>query len=159
MARATFTSQSELTGFLGSFYGWVGGIALLVQALIAARLIAAAGIAWSPDGAMIAFAYSFRENAPLAVFDYQSGKRFVQIQAHTTRNKPLVRWSRDGKVLAHVTRDNRIAFLNPKTGKVTKRAAIPTPKCDISPDMKTVAFLSTNTIRLAVSDPSVPMLV
>ncbi len=47
LARATFTTKEQLTSFFGAFYGWAGGIALLVQLLAVARLLAAAGVAWS----------------------------------------------------------------------------------------------------------------
>ena len=45
LARTGTESQGELAGFLGAFYGWTGGIALILQLLIASRLIARAGVA------------------------------------------------------------------------------------------------------------------
>jgi ATP/ADP translocase len=47
IASASFDDNEGLTGFLGAFYGWMGGLALLVQLLISARIIGAVGIARS----------------------------------------------------------------------------------------------------------------
>lgn len=40
-------SSAEMTSFFGAFYGWTGVVALLVQVLLAARLMGRAGIAFS----------------------------------------------------------------------------------------------------------------
>jgi hypothetical protein len=45
LARAQYPSQADLTGFFGAFYGWTGGIALVVQLLVAGRIMASTGIA------------------------------------------------------------------------------------------------------------------
>ena len=37
-------ANAELTGFFGAFYGWTGAIAMLIQLLVAGRLIGRAGI-------------------------------------------------------------------------------------------------------------------
>jgi hypothetical protein len=44
-ARATMTTPEALAGFFGSFYGWAGGAALLLQVFVSARLMRYAGIA------------------------------------------------------------------------------------------------------------------
>ncbi len=46
LARAGNDTQPELASFLGAFYGWTGGVALLLQLLVASRFIATAGVAW-----------------------------------------------------------------------------------------------------------------
>ncbi|MCP4547519.1 MAG: hypothetical protein GY835_13760 [bacterium] len=38
------SAQADMTAFFGSFYGWTGGIALLLQMLVSGRLIAARGV-------------------------------------------------------------------------------------------------------------------
>ncbi len=47
IVSARYTDQASLTSFFGAFYGWTGGVALLIQLLLAARLMAVAGIAAS----------------------------------------------------------------------------------------------------------------
>lgn len=42
-----YPDQASLTSFFGAFYGWTGGVALAIQLLVAARLMAVAGIAAS----------------------------------------------------------------------------------------------------------------
>lgn len=43
-AQAYVGTGSELTGFLGAFYGWTGGLALLMQLLVAARILSSGGV-------------------------------------------------------------------------------------------------------------------
>jgi ATP/ADP translocase len=47
LVRTNITTTEGLTSFFGAFYGWTGGIALLIQLLIVARFLAIAGVAWS----------------------------------------------------------------------------------------------------------------
>lgn len=47
IASAAVTDQAELTGFLGAFYGWTGAVALAIQLLFSARMMATSGIAIS----------------------------------------------------------------------------------------------------------------
>lgn len=47
LARMRYDTPGSLTSFLGAFYGWTGGVALLLQLFIAARLMAVGGIAAS----------------------------------------------------------------------------------------------------------------
>lgn len=44
MARAAYTDDKDLAGFLGGFYGWMGGVALIIQITISARIIGTLGI-------------------------------------------------------------------------------------------------------------------
>lgn len=46
-AQAAYGGGEPLAGFFGSFYAWTGGLAFLVQLLLATRFMAAAGIGWS----------------------------------------------------------------------------------------------------------------
>ncbi len=46
-AQANFLSEQQLTSFFGAFYGWTGGIALVLQLLLVARFLALAGVAWA----------------------------------------------------------------------------------------------------------------
>jgi ATP/ADP translocase len=45
LARANYSTQADLAGFFGAFYGWTGGVALAVQLLVTGRIMASAGIA------------------------------------------------------------------------------------------------------------------
>lgn len=45
LARASLTTPAELTGFFGAFYGWAGLAALILQLLVAARIMTNWGIA------------------------------------------------------------------------------------------------------------------
>ncbi len=45
LARGLLTTKEQLAGFFGAFYGWTGGIALVIQLLVSARFMARAGIA------------------------------------------------------------------------------------------------------------------
>ncbi|MFQ5747789.1 MAG: NTP/NDP exchange transporter, partial [Gemmatimonadota bacterium] len=45
IVRSALQTKEELAGFFGAFYGWTGGAALVIQLLIAARLMARAGVA------------------------------------------------------------------------------------------------------------------
>jgi ATP/ADP translocase len=47
LASSTHTSSESLAGFFGYFYGWTGVISLLIQALLASRFLAVAGVAAS----------------------------------------------------------------------------------------------------------------
>jgi len=47
LAQAHFTTREGLTSFFGAFYGWTGGVALLIQLVVVARFLALAGVAWS----------------------------------------------------------------------------------------------------------------
>lgn len=47
LAQAHFTTREGLTSFFGAFYGWTGGVALLIQLAVVARILAVAGVAWS----------------------------------------------------------------------------------------------------------------
>jgi ATP/ADP translocase len=47
LARESFHTTQGLTGFFGAFYGWTGGVALLLQLTLVARLLAVAGVAWT----------------------------------------------------------------------------------------------------------------
>lgn len=44
LARAHLTTGPELTGFFGAFYAWTGAIALIIQLVLAGRLMSSAGI-------------------------------------------------------------------------------------------------------------------
>ncbi len=44
-AQASIAGGENLTAFLGSFYGWTGGIALIIQLICTARIMASAGVA------------------------------------------------------------------------------------------------------------------
>jgi len=44
LARLRIDNDAELAGFFGAFYGWTGGIALVIQLIGAARIMALAGI-------------------------------------------------------------------------------------------------------------------
>jgi ATP/ADP translocase len=48
LAQANFAASTDpgvsLAGFFGAFYGWTGGVSLLVQVLLAGRLLASAGL-------------------------------------------------------------------------------------------------------------------
>jgi len=44
LARASYDNQSDLAGFLGAFYGWAGGVALVIQLLVVGRFMAATGL-------------------------------------------------------------------------------------------------------------------
>ncbi|MFH1842918.1 MAG: Npt1/Npt2 family nucleotide transporter [bacterium] len=44
LARASYDNQADLTGFLGAFYGWAGGVALVIQFLVVGRFMAATGL-------------------------------------------------------------------------------------------------------------------
>jgi ATP/ADP translocase len=46
-AQARFDTRESLTSFFGAFYGWTGGIALLLQLALVARILAVAGVAWA----------------------------------------------------------------------------------------------------------------
>jgi ATP/ADP translocase len=46
-AQTVLASKEQLTGFFGAFYGWTGGIALLLQLAVTARLLAYAGTGWA----------------------------------------------------------------------------------------------------------------
>jgi ATP/ADP translocase len=45
LARGVLSTKEQLAGFFGAFYGWTGGIALVIQLLLSARFMARAGIA------------------------------------------------------------------------------------------------------------------
>lgn len=45
LAQASLATKESLTSFFGSFYGWTGAAALLLQLFVSARLMASAGIA------------------------------------------------------------------------------------------------------------------
>ena len=45
LARGAYDNQTDLTAFFGAFYGWAGGVALMIQLLIAGRIMASTGIA------------------------------------------------------------------------------------------------------------------
>ncbi|MDH3731908.1 MAG: hypothetical protein OEU54_00180 [Gemmatimonadota bacterium] len=45
LARSTFDTGEALAGFFGAFYGWTGGVALIIQLFVSARLLSRAGIA------------------------------------------------------------------------------------------------------------------
>jgi len=47
LARMRYDAPGSLTSFFGAFYGWTGGVALLLQLFVAARLMAVGGIAAS----------------------------------------------------------------------------------------------------------------
>ncbi|MGD2217317.1 MAG: Npt1/Npt2 family nucleotide transporter, partial [Gemmatimonadales bacterium] len=47
LAQASFSTDEALTSFFGAFYGWTGAVALVLQLLIVARFLTAAGVAWS----------------------------------------------------------------------------------------------------------------
>ncbi len=47
LARASITTKEDLTSFFGAFYGWTGGLSLLVQLLVVARFLSFAGVGWS----------------------------------------------------------------------------------------------------------------
>ncbi len=47
LVRTNITTTEGLTSFFGAFYGWTGGVALLIQLLVVARFLAVAGVAWS----------------------------------------------------------------------------------------------------------------
>ncbi|MEE9132648.1 MAG: Npt1/Npt2 family nucleotide transporter [Gemmatimonadota bacterium] len=47
LAQAHFTTREGLTSFFGAFYGWTGGVALLIQLAVVARFLTVAGVAWS----------------------------------------------------------------------------------------------------------------
>lgn len=47
LAQANFSTDEALTSFFGAFYGWTGGVALVIQILVVARFLSAAGVAWS----------------------------------------------------------------------------------------------------------------
>lgn len=47
LASASFTTREDLSAFFGAFYGWTGGVALLLQIFVVARLLAVAGVAWT----------------------------------------------------------------------------------------------------------------
>lgn len=47
LARASLPAKEQLTSFFGAFYGWTGGIALLIQLVLVSRFLALAGVAWA----------------------------------------------------------------------------------------------------------------
>ncbi len=47
LARGSLTTKEQLTSFFGAFYGWTGGLSLLVQLLVVARFLSFAGVGWS----------------------------------------------------------------------------------------------------------------
>ncbi len=47
LAQARLASPEQMTSFFGAFYGWTGGIALVIQLLLASRFLAVAGVAWT----------------------------------------------------------------------------------------------------------------
>ena len=47
LVQSQLATGEQLTSFFGAFYGWTGGIALLIQLLVVARLIRSAGLAVS----------------------------------------------------------------------------------------------------------------
>lgn len=47
IAQANLESRERLTSFFGAFYGWTGGVALVIQLLIASRFLTVAGVAWT----------------------------------------------------------------------------------------------------------------
>lgn len=46
-AQEVFGNERALAGFFGAFYGWTGGLALVVQVFLATRIMSRWGIAWS----------------------------------------------------------------------------------------------------------------
>jgi ATP/ADP translocase len=46
-AQNSFTTQEGMASFFGAFYGWVGGVSLVIQLLLVSRFLALAGIAWT----------------------------------------------------------------------------------------------------------------
>ncbi len=47
LAQANIATKEGLTSFFGAFYGWTGGVSLLIQLLLVARFLASAGVAWT----------------------------------------------------------------------------------------------------------------
>ncbi len=47
LARGSMATKEELTSFFGAFYGWTGGLSLLIQLLVVARFLSFAGVGWS----------------------------------------------------------------------------------------------------------------
>ncbi|MGD8869412.1 MAG: Npt1/Npt2 family nucleotide transporter [Gemmatimonadales bacterium] len=57
IAQANLESRERLTSFFGAFYGWTGGVALVMQLLVASRFLTVAGVAWTL--ALLPLALSF----------------------------------------------------------------------------------------------------
>ncbi len=47
LAQDSLATREQLTSFFGAFYGWTGGVALLIQLLLASRFLAFAGLGWT----------------------------------------------------------------------------------------------------------------
>ncbi len=47
LAQARFGDEGQLTSFFGAFYGWTGGVALVLQLVLVARFLAFARVAWT----------------------------------------------------------------------------------------------------------------
>ncbi|UCC72764.1 MAG: hypothetical protein JSV86_20820 [Gemmatimonadota bacterium] len=47
LAQSNFRSEDNLASFFGAFYGWTSAVALVIQFLLVARLLTAAGVAWA----------------------------------------------------------------------------------------------------------------
>ena len=47
LAVTSLTTREQLVGFFGAFYGWTGALSLVIQLLLAARIMASSGIAVS----------------------------------------------------------------------------------------------------------------
>jgi hypothetical protein len=47
LAQESLATRERLTSFFGAFYGWTGGVALVIQLLLASRFLAFAGLGWT----------------------------------------------------------------------------------------------------------------
>jgi WD40 repeat protein len=105
----------------------------------------ATSISFSPDSKILA---SGSSDGTIELWNLENGKNIGRLNGHTD-DINSVSFSQDGKILASASADNSIRFWSLKNvTEVDKIALLPRSKAYFSPDGKTLAVVSGDTVAL-----------